>query len=203
MERPSTTHQERSDEELIAEFQAGRPEAFTVLVGRYKDPLTNYVTRFLADRDAADDVVQDVFVRVYRKKNSYRPVAKFSTWIYTIAANLSKTELRRRKRHLMFSLSRGREDADRQPMEIPDLRYASDIQAEQGSRNALIERALATLSPKFREILILADIQDLSYEEIAEITGSNMGTVKSRLNRARTKLQKQLRRIFGTDDHLL
>jgi RNA polymerase sigma-70 factor, ECF subfamily len=200
MERRSTTNHQRSDEELIAEFQAGKTDAFTILVGRYKDPLTNYVVRFVGDRDAADDVVQDVFVRVFRKKDAYRPVAKFSTWIYTIAANLSKTELRRRRKHIFFSLSRGKEDSDRQPLEIPDLRFAADTPAETESRNLLIQQALDALNPKFKEILILADIQDLTYEEIAAITGMNIGTVKSRLNRARAKLQKMLRHTIEIEE---
>jgi RNA polymerase sigma-70 factor (ECF subfamily) len=200
MERRSTTNHQRSDEELIAEFQAGKTDAFTILVGRYKDPLTNYVVRFVGDRDAADDVVQDVFVRVFRKKNAYRPVAKFSTWIYTIAANLSKTELRRRRKHVFFSLSRGKEDSDRQPLEIPDLRFAADTPAEKESRNLLIQQALDALNPKFKEILILADIQDLTYEEITAITGMNIGTVKSRLNRARAKLQKMLRHTIEIEE---
>ena len=128
-ERP-TAVQEKSDEELITEFQGGNQDAFTLLVGRYKDQLMNYVYRYLGDSDEADDVVQEVFVRVYHKKDTYRPIAKFSTWVYTIATNLSKTELRRRKRHSFFSLSRGRERMGDKPYEIADSRYLSDREAE-------------------------------------------------------------------------
>ncbi len=191
-ERPTATH-EKSDEELIAEFQGGSREAFGALVGRYKDQLTNYVYRFLDDRDGADDVVQEVFLRVYDKKDSYRPIAKFSTWIYTIAANLSKTELRRRKRHSFFSLSFTRPGSEGRVFELPDDRYPSDRNAENSSGAEMIEKALSALPLKFREIVILADLQDLSYDEIAAITGLNIGTVKSRLNRGRNKLQKMLK----------
>src|SRR5689334_21662305 len=88
----------QSDEELIALFQDGDESAFSILVGRYKDALVNFAFRFMGDYDEADDVAQETFVRVYRNKLAYRPVAKFSTWLYTIASNLSKTALRRRKR---------------------------------------------------------------------------------------------------------
>ena len=194
-ERPTAIH-EKSDEELITEFQGGNENAFTLLVGRYKDQLINYVYRFLGDGDEADDIVQEVFVRVYHKKDTYRPIAKFSTWIYTIATNLSKTELRRRKRHSFFSLSKGREGMDERRYEIPDNRYPTDHEAERTSDHELIENALNTLPQKFREVIILSDLQDLSYEEISEVTGLNIGTVKSRLNRGRIKLQKLLKEIL-------
>src|SRR5437879_422409 len=87
----------QTDEELIKAFQNGREEAFSALVGKYKHQLMNFVYRYLGDYDDADDVVQETFVRVFRHKDSYEPVAKFSTWIYTIASNLAKSQLRRRK----------------------------------------------------------------------------------------------------------
>jgi len=194
-ERQAAIHQ-KTDEELIADFQAGDAGAFTLLVGRYKDQLLNFVYRYVGNYDDADDIVQDVFVRVYRNKDAYRPIAKFSTWIYTIATNLAKTEFRRRKRHALFSLSRGHDDEHGRQFDIADDRYPADAEADRNLQQELIQRALNSLGGKYREVLILCDVQDLSYEEICGITGLNMGTVKSRLNRGRAKLQILLKDLL-------
>ena len=93
-----------TDEELIARFQNGDTYAFDLLVRRYKDPLLNFIYRFLGDIVESEDIVQETFYRVYKNKHYYKEVAKFSTWIYTIAGNLAKTELRRRKRRKVFSI---------------------------------------------------------------------------------------------------
>ena len=183
----------QSDEELIAAFQQGQTEAFNLLVGRYKDQLMNYVFRYLGDYDQADDVVQETFIRVYRKKDSYKPVAKFSTWLYTIATNLAKTQLRRRKSHAIFSISRHSGDHQEKDYDIPDQSSATDSQADSTLKQEIIQKALDSISPKYREIVILCDVQELTYEEICKITELNIGTVKSRLNRGRVKLQKLLK----------
>ncbi|MBI1805439.1 MAG: sigma-70 family RNA polymerase sigma factor [Ignavibacteria bacterium] len=187
---------EQSDEELIATFQQGTVEAFNQIVGRYKDQLMNFVFRYLGDYDEADDIVQEVFIRVYRNKHAYKPIAKFSTWIYTIAANLAKTQLRRRKRHASFSFHRGKEGENNHDYSIPDTRYPADGQAESSLKQAIIQKALDSINPKYREVVILSDIQELSYEEICQITGLNIGTIKSRLSRGRAKLQILLKSLL-------
>ena len=194
VEHPAASRQ-KTDEELIAEFQSGRAEAFNVLVGRYKDPLMNFACRFLGDEDDADDVVQEVFIRVYRNKHAFRPIAKFSTWIYTITANLAKTQLRRRKRHALFSLSRRTQGRDDE-REIPDVRYPADQLAESTLRREIIQQSLLSVKEKYREIVVLRDVQELSYEEICEVTGLTMGTVKSRINRGRAQLQVLLKELL-------
>ena len=203
MSGPESEHQHVTDEELIRAFQQGDVDAFTALVGRFKNPLLNFVYRFLGDYDEADDVVQETFLRLYRNKQSYQPVAKFSTWLYTIATNLAKTQLRRRKRRALFSIQRraaeGHAPRNGLPvqegvsMDIPDSRYPADQQAERTLQAERIQEALERISPKYREVIVLCDIQELSYEEIAKITGLNIGTVKSRINRGRSQLQKLLR----------
>ncbi len=94
-----------SDEQLIAKFQLGDLQAYDILVRRYKDQLLNFVYRFVGNRSDAEDIVQETFLRVYKNKHMYKEISKFSTWVYTIAGNLAKTELRRRKRHKIFSVS--------------------------------------------------------------------------------------------------
>ncbi len=183
-----------TDEKLIAAFQGGREAAFNILVGRYKDQLINFVYRYLGDYDEADDVVQETFIRLFRNKDSYRPVAKFSTWLYTIAANLAKTQLRRRKRRALFSLSKSAPD-DHVARDIPDTRYRADADAEASLKQEIIQKALDSIPPKYREVVVLCDIQELAYEEICRITGLNMGTVKSRLNRARAQLRELLKSL--------
>jgi RNA polymerase sigma-70 factor, ECF subfamily len=182
------------DEELIATFQAGDEKAFDQLVKRYKDQLMNFVFRFLGDRDEADDVVQETFLRLFRHKHSYSPVAKFSTWLYTIATNLAKTQLRQRKRRALFSLSRRSSDA--MDYEVRDSQPTADETTDQRLRQEVVQRALDRLPPKFREVVVLFDIQDMSYEEISQVTGINVGTVKSRLHRGRVRLKELLGKYF-------
>jgi RNA polymerase sigma-70 factor (ECF subfamily) len=188
--------QRQSDEELIAAFQGGDEEAFNLLVGRYKHPLLNFVYRYLGDFDQADDVVQETFIRLYQKGDAYRPVAKFSTWIYTIATNLAKTQLRNRSKRGVFSLNKKRGDEGVRETEIRDDRYPADRLADSSVKQEIIQRALAELPEQYREAVVLSDIQELSYEEICAITGMNMGTLKSRLNRGRSQLQVLLKDLL-------
>src|SRR6185369_8481518 len=114
-------------------------------------------------------------------------------WIYTIAGNLSKSAVRRRKPGKFFSIfSNGYDSEDAPARDLPDMRYRADQPAEQSLQNDLIQKALAQLDENQREIVLLCDVQELSYEEICEVTGLKIGTVKSRLNRARTKLKELL-----------
>jgi len=184
-----------TDEELILEFQQNNTiEAFEILVQRFKNPLTNFVFRFLGDYEACTDVVQETFIKVYKNKDSYKSIAKFSTWIYTIAGNLAKTELQRRKRRKIFSINSYGEEEE--TYDIPDESYRPDIITDSGIKDAIIQKALLKVSDAYREMVILRDIQELSYEEISEITGVNVGTVKSRINRGRAQLQKLLKDIY-------
>lgn len=183
-----------TDEELVSEFQANNNvEAYELLVKRYKDPLMNFVFRFVGDKDVSSDIVQDTMIRFYLNKDSYKSFAKFSTWIYTIASNLAKNELKRRRRRHILSLSSG---DDEPHIEVKDPSATPDVFADSGVKNEIIQRALSKVKPVYREVVILRDIQDLTYEEIAEITGLSIGTVKSRINRGRAQLQKLLKNIY-------
>lgn len=193
---PDKNFYELSDEELILEFQKNNEEkAFEILVQRFKNPLTNYVFRFLGDYDSCVDVVQEAFIKVYRYKDNYSSLAKFSTWIYTIAGNLARTEYQRRRRRNLFSInSHGEEE---KPFDIPDNSNRPDIAADANMKNEIIQKALLKVKDTYREAVILRDIQDMSYEEIAEILNIEVGTVKSRINRGRAELQKYLRHIYN------
>ncbi len=184
-----------NDAELIKEFQDNNTlEAYEALVNRYKDPLLNFVFRFVGDRDASMDIVQDTMIKFYLNKDSYKSFAKFSTWIYTIAGNLAKNELKRRKRRKIYSLNT---DEDERVPQIEDKSFVQpDRAADSNVKNKIIQKALLNVKEVYREVVILRDVQELSYEESAEITGLSIGTVKSRINRGRTQLQKLLKNIY-------
>lgn len=186
---------ELSDEELIQEFQDNNTiEAYEILVNRFKDPLTNYVFRFLGEKDACMDIVQDTMIKFYLNKDSYKSFAKFSTWIYTIAGNLARNELKRRKRRSIFSLDSDEED---KKIQVEDKSFISpDRFTDNEMKGEVIQKALLKVKPVYREVVILRDIEGLSYEEIAEITDLSLGTVKSRINRGRKHLQELLKNIY-------
>lgn len=183
------------DEDLIVRFQQGQDGAFTAIVRRFKDPLTNFVYRFVGDLDTANDVVQETFLRVYQRKHSYNQVSRFSNWLYTIASNLAKSELRRvaRSRNTSLNAMPGSTGADAgsddAAWDVPDTAPMPDTRVDTTLHMQQIQKALMKISPSYREIIILRDIQDLSYEEISEVTGLELGTVKSRINRGRAQLQ--------------
>lgn len=185
-----TSPKSPTDEELILHFQEGDLYAFEQIVQRYKEPLVNFIYHFLGDRTDAEDVVQETFLRVYRNKHLYRNIAKFSTWIYTIASNLAKTELRRRRRRRILSISQmGFDDKD---YDLP-----GDIATPEGivdgdMKESIIRDAIEKLPAKFKEVVVLRDVQEFSYEEISDILDIPIGTVKSRVNRGRQRLQKKL-----------
>ncbi|MBU0508035.1 sigma-70 family RNA polymerase sigma factor [bacterium] len=180
-----------TDEDLILAFQNGDVSAFEEIVRRYRDPLFNFVVRLLGDAFFSEDIVQETFLRVYRNRHRYHQVAKFSTWIYTIASNLAKTELRRRKVRNFFSISsKGEDEKDYDLVDV-----STDIERDVDGilKGEIILKEINALPLHFREAVLLRDIQDLSYEEISQILNVPLGTVKSRVNRGRSRLQKKLR----------
>lgn len=185
---------ETSDEELISRFQNGDNYAFDLLVKRYKNPLLNFIYRFIGDQTDAEDILQETFLRLYKNKHYYKEVAKFSTWIYTIAGNLAKTELRKRRRRKFFSISQY--SGDDKDFEIPDHTSNPEKETNTQITDHIIQAAIDKLSPKFKQVIILRDIQGFAYEEISEMLEVPLGTVKSRVNRARLKLQEDLRPLM-------
>lgn len=186
-----------SDEELIIEFQKEKVEAFNELVIRYKDKLVNFLFRYTGDRDEAEDLAQDAFIKLYRSKHLYKEIAKFSTWFYTIAINTAKTDARKKSRYNALSIS-DYDPENEKDYEIPANVQSPDEYANAGIENYYIQKAIDSLDESFKEVIILRDIEDMDYEEIAEVTGLPLGTVKSRINRGREKLKKLLSEIYKT-----
>ena len=183
---------ELSDEILIKKFQEGDVGAYNQLVFRFKDRLLNFIYRFVNDLDLAEDLVQDTLLKLYTHKDSYQEIAKFSTWLYTIAANLARTELRKKKRRKTFSVTELSRDDREFIIASSDVDPSEDLSSQNFERN--IQLALAELPDDFKTIIILRDIQELSYDEISKIVKVPLGTVKSRINRGRVKLQQLLKK---------
>lgn len=201
MNKKATKPDKVTDETLIAQFQKGNVQAFDVLVRRYKDQLLNYVFRFVGNRVDAEDIVQETFLRVYKNKHYYKEIAKFSTWVYTIAGNLAKTELRRRKRRKIFSVSNFVNDE--RDFDIPDTAHNPEKEVDSSMKDNVIQRTIEKLPPKFKEVILLRDVQGFAYEEISQILNIPLGTVKSRVNRGRLKLQEDLKFLLDNEANVV
>ncbi len=187
-----------SDHALVEATKNGDEAAFAEIVRRYRSPITNYLYRFLNDYEEAVDLAQETFVRVYFAVERYHTDYAFSTYIYRIATNLAISEIRRRKRRKLVSLTGlfqyGNEEAkefqppDQKPLAVDDL-----IEDE---RTQIIGRAIATLPEKYRAPIILRDIEGRTYEEIASVLRLGLGTTKSRISRARKLLKEKLKNHF-------
>jgi len=182
-----------SDEDLMARVAEDEERAFAELVRRYQGRITNLVSRVLNDRECADDLTQEVFVRVFVHRRNYRRGSKLSTWLFTIAANLAKNEIRRRvRRRNWFSLDALQEVLNDSAMVFADRRESIDRSLEREQLQELMGRAIAAVPEKYRLALVLRDIEGMPYEEIAVVLGVPGGTVRSRINRARSMLKRKL-----------
>src|SRR5918911_467915 len=187
---------EMTDHRLLEATRSGDEVAFAELVRRYRNQITNYVYRMTNDYELAVDLAQETFMRVYRAADRYQTGYAFSTYISRIATNLAISELRRRKRRRLVSLTgffQGR-DQGGEPSELDpaDARPPQDVTLVADERRAAVARAIASLPDKYRAPLVLRDIEERSYEEIAGILEMNEGTVKSRISRARAFLRDKL-----------
>jgi len=176
------------DSAVVTAFLGGEERAFQELVERYQTRLLNFIYRTIGDRDRAEDLVQEVFIRVYRHLHRFDRSKKFSTWAYTIASNLAKNELRNRSRSplVLFQTIQGTSDEEDRPIQFEDTTSRPDDMYRKRHLRELVEQTVAQLPEHHRQVFVLRELEGKSYEEIAEITDCNLGTVKSRLNRART-----------------
>src|SRR3954470_9866927 len=195
---PQTVVAEESvtDHALLQATRAGDEAAFAVLVSRYRNQITSYIYRMLNDYDSAVDMAQETFVRVYQAADRYQTTYAFSTYIYRIATNLAISELRKRKRRRLISLTgffqetEGDEAREFDPADAVPLQDVALVEAE---RRAAVARAIGTLPEKYRAPLVLRDVEGKSYDEIARILETTEGTVKSRISRARGFLRDKLK----------
>lgn len=173
---------------LVAAVLAGEPRAFGRLVERYQGRLLNFINRMIGDRERAEDLVQEAFIRVHRHLHRFDRSRKFSTWLYTIASNLAKNELRNRGRSPLVFVESAKpswEGESTRMLQFEDSSTRPDDMFATRHLRELVERAVSELTEHHREVFVLRELEGRSYEEIAEITGCQLGTVKSRLNRAR------------------
>jgi RNA polymerase sigma-70 factor (ECF subfamily) len=177
------------DEDLMEYFQNGIELAFNELVFRYQDRLHNFLYRYTHNHQDCEDLVQETFLRVHKSKHSYERIAKFSTWMYTIALNLAKSLYKKKKRMYKVSIHKDESDPDDREIMIEDTNILQDDALHEKLCMDQLEKALMELQEDFREVIILRDLQQLTYEEISDITDIPMGTVKSRINRGRAQIQ--------------
>ncbi len=190
-----------SDEDLMARVAEDDERAFTELVRRFQGRVMNLIGRVLNDRNGADDLAQEVFVRVYVHRRNYRRGSKFSTWLFTIAANLAKNEIRRRvRRRNWFSLDALTEVLQDSLPQLADRAEGRETVLEREQLQGEVGRAIATVPEKYRLALVLRDIEGLAYEEIADVLGVPGGTVRSRINRARSMLKRKLQPLLRKQD---
>jgi len=181
------------DAELVEGLRAGTDEAYELLISRFQQPVYNLVCRLTGSREEACDIVQEVFLKIFRNIGHFRSQSSLKTWVYRIAVNEAWNQRRwfsrhQRQEHAMAEEEGGRsyEDTLRDNGRSP-LQLAADHEAQ-----ALLEQALAQVNSKFRAAVVLRDIEDLSYEEIASVLDVSLGTVKSRILRGREALRKNL-----------
>lgn len=178
-----------SDRELVAIAVEGFDGSFEELVRRYQRPIAAYVYRMVGNYESALDLTQEIFIKVYNSLSRYRSEFKFSTWIYKIAHNAAVDHLRRSSTREQSLVAGTESDSYDLPIESGNL--TPEQESERKERRGEIESVVRALPANYRELIILRHSQDLSYEEIVEVTGLPLGTVKNRLFRAREMMRQQ------------
>ncbi len=180
-----------TDQELIKLCKQGDRQAFNELVEKYQERVVNIAYGLLSNKEDAYDAAQETFIKVYRSINSFAEKSSFNTWIYRILSNVCKDMLRKRQRSVKVISIHG-EDNDEKPHDIPDTNPTPEETVERNELHHQVWSALHELKTEYREIIVYFDMQGLSYEEVSVALGIPIGTVKSRLNRARCALKKIL-----------
>ncbi len=178
------------DETLISEFQSGNLDVYRFIVERYQERIRNLLFSIFRDRDFIDDLAQEVFIKAYQALPNFRFEASFYTWLYRIAINKSRDELRKKKTRRFLSFQTLDEGVEK------ELNIRLSVQQENKDTKELVALGLQTLPEKFRMSVVLKDIEGLSYEEIADVMQCELGTVKSRISRARAMLRKALKPLM-------
>jgi RNA polymerase sigma-70 factor (ECF subfamily) len=189
------THSQLSDRAVLRRAATDQAQ-LGILVRRYRSQLYNFVYRFVSDRETAEDIVQETFLRCMRHKHQFPNIEQVRTWLYTIAGNLAKTELRRRKRWHWIPIGPSPDDEERTSFFEPVDRglMPGETTGADTVRSSVVD-AIGYLPEEFREAVELRDLAGLSYDDIAKIIDCPVGTVKSRVNRGRQRLQKELKSL--------
>jgi RNA polymerase sigma-70 factor, ECF subfamily len=187
---------ELTDEQLFQRYTDGDPDVFRVLVQRYEPRIQGFLRKRLNDEERVEDLTQDTFLRIHRARESYDPSRKFSTWIHTIANNLLKNEFRNRSRRRETTFSDLRPDSAStgapRPVEFESKLSDPERDAYRSELREAIDSAISQMDEHHRVPFVMREVDDLTYEEIAEAIGIPVGTVKSRLNRARNAFRSLL-----------
>ncbi|HKP45602.1 MAG TPA: sigma-70 family RNA polymerase sigma factor [Pyrinomonadaceae bacterium] len=195
---PDLSFSSAADRDLVATAAKGQEGSFEELVRRYQRPISAYVYRMVGDYDCALDLTQEIFIKIYASLDRYRPEFKFSTWIYKIAHNAAIDHVRRNAGRVRSIESQN--STEPQQLAIESKGLTPEQQSEREERRLEIEAVVRLLPTAYRELIVLRHSQDLTYDEIVEVTGLPLGTVKNRLFRAREMMRQQfmLRGITGT-----
>lgn len=177
---------------LVERARGGDLQAFNQLILRYQDAIFGLTLRMLGSSQPAEDATQEAFIRAWQRIDTFRG-GSFKSWLFTIAANQARDELRRRGRRQSSSLDEARDDPDRADIDPPSDEPSPEAEVERNEMRAALEQALMTLPDDWRELVVLCDIHGMDYQEVAQATGLPLGTVKSRLSRARGRLREVIR----------
>lgn len=184
-----------ADEDLMVLYQKGEVRAFELLLTRHRKPVYNFILRFVGDKETAEDLLQEAFMRVIKGAEAYKRQAKFTTWLYTIARNLCVDQTRRRKHRKHASLDAPMDTSDDSGTlmdVIPSGEMASDRQSQNKQLHETMHRAISALSEEQREVFLMREFLDLPFKQIADVVGVPENTVKSRMRYALEKLRLDL-----------
>jgi RNA polymerase sigma-70 factor, ECF subfamily len=187
--------QDEADEDLMVQYQRGEVRAFEILLTRHRRPVYNFILRFVGDKETAEDLLQEAFLRVIKGADAYKRQAKFTTWLYTIARNLCVDQSRRRKHRKHASLDApmsATEESGTLLDVIPSSEMASDRKTVNKELHATMQRAIAALVEEQREVFLMREFLDMPFKQIAEVVGVPENTVKSRMRYALEKLRLEL-----------
>lgn len=189
---------ERDDTQLMLRLQNGEDSALNQIMTLWQSPLTRFIFRYVGDQEEALDLAQETFVRVYQNRHAYRPHAKFSSWLFTIASNLCRNQLRWAHRHPTVSLAR--EDVGDGPADATDTLPGSDWTpsdtAEHGDTARCVKESIQSLPHDLKTVVLLFEYEELSYEEIAGVLNCSPKAVETRLYRARKILREKLEHLM-------
>jgi len=190
------------DEDLIVQVQNGSRKAYDELVSRYKGRLYSFILRMVKDPTLAEDLTQETLIRVYIHAAKYREIAKFSTWVFTIATNLVRNKMRQRSRRpRLLSLNPAPDDDDI-PLDPADPKADPTYDVQRQELSDIINEATSRIPEKYRIPFLLREVDQLSYEEIQQVTGLKLGTVRSRINRARTRFRSLIKPMLRNESLL-